>query len=95
MRIVWQTVRTITKEILGVKGLSKHRHYDKFVRKDKHSGLGCSELVWDNPGSVWNLITDLKALKNSVKFSLSTVLFLDALKRKEKNLLLSSSRALE
>ena len=47
MRIVWQTVRTITKEILGVKGLSKHRHHDKFVRKDKHSGLGCSELVWD------------------------------------------------
>ena len=47
-----------------------------------HSGPGCSMLGWDNPGLVWNLISDLKALKeNSVWFFLSKIWLLDALKR--------------
>ena len=44
--------------------------------------LGCSKLGWDNPGLVWNPISDLKALKeNSVEFFLSRVWLFDALKR--------------
>ena len=46
------------------------------------SRLGCLKLGQDNPGSVWNLISDLKALKgNSRQFCLSTIWWLDVLKR--------------
>ena len=50
-----------------------------------HSGPVCSMLGKDNPGFVWNFISDLKALKeNSVWFFLSIIWLLDALKRIEK-----------
>ena len=56
IRIVWQTVRRITDEILGIKGLNWFKLGLSSPRP------GCSNVGWVNPRLEWNLISYLKAL---------------------------------
>ena len=56
IRIVWQTVKRITDEILSIKGLNCFKLGLSSPRP------GCSNVGWVNPRLEWNPISYLKAL---------------------------------